>query len=79
MVLSTVVPDRPGALASLLRIVANHGGNVVDVEHLRDGIDLHVRETAINLVLQTRGPEASQEIVDAARAQGFAVRVERQA
>ena len=58
MVLSTVVPDRPGALAGLLRVVAEHGGNVVDVEHLRDGIDLHVRETAIKLVLQTRGPDA---------------------
>jgi len=79
VVLSTVVPDRPGALAGLLRVVAEHGGNVVDVEHLRDGIDLHVRETAIKLVLQTRGREASQEIVDAALAEGFAVRVEREA
>jgi threonine dehydratase len=79
IVLSTVVPDRPGALSGLLQVVAEHGGNVVDVEHLRDGIDLHVRETAIKLVLQTRGPEASQEILDAARADGFPVRVERQA
>jgi len=76
MVLSTVVPDRPGALASLLRIVADHGGNVVDVEHLRDGIDLHVRETAIQLVLQTRGADNSRDIVDAARAEGFSVLVE---
>lgn len=79
MVLSTIVPDRPGALSGLLEVVAEHGGNVVDVEHLRDGVDLHVRETAINLVLQTRGPEAGQEILDAVRAQGFPVRVERQA
>ena len=79
MVLSTIVPVRPGALSGLLEVVAEHGGNVVDVEHLRDGIDLHVRETAINLVLQTRGPDASQEILDAVRAQGFPVRVERQA
>jgi threonine dehydratase len=76
MVLSTIVPDRPGALSGLLQVVAQHGGNVVDVEHLRDGIDLHVGETAINLVLQTRGPEASQEILDAVRDHGFAVRVE---
>ena len=79
MVLSTVVPDRPGALAGLLRVVAEHGGNVVDVEHLRDGIDLHVRETAIKLVLQTRGPDSNQRILDAARAEGFSVRVERDA
>ena len=79
MVLSTVVPDRPGALAGLLRVVAEHGGNVVDVEHLRDGIEIHVRETAIKLVLQTRGQDNSREILEAARAEGFAVRVERDA
>jgi threonine dehydratase len=79
MVLSTVVPDRPGALAGLLVVVAEHGGNVVDVEHLRDGIDMHVRETAIKLVLQTRGPESNAAILAAARSEGFSVRVETDA
>jgi threonine dehydratase len=79
MVLSTVVPDRPGALAGLLRVVADCGANVVDVEHLRDGIDLHVRETAIKLVLQTRGTESNLELLKAARAEGFSVRVETDA
>jgi threonine dehydratase len=79
VVLSTVVPDRPGALSSLLAIVAGHGANVVDVEHLRDGLDIHVGETAIKLVLQTRGPEHSDEILAAARGEGFSVRVERDA
>ena len=60
-------------------MVAEHGGNVVDVEHLRDGVELHVGETAIKLVLQTRGPENSDEILEAARAEGFSVRVERDA
>jgi threonine dehydratase len=78
IVLGTVVPDRPGALAGLLRLVAEHGANVVDVEHLRDGIELHVRETAIKLVLQTRGPDHGREIVEAVRAEGFAVAVERE-
>jgi threonine dehydratase len=79
MLLSTVVPDRPGALAGLVRVVADHGANVVDVEHVRDRVDLHVRETAINLVLQTDGPEHGEEILDAVREQGFTVRVEHQA
>jgi threonine dehydratase len=78
IVIGTVVPDRPGALAGLLELVAEHGGNVVDVEHLRDGIELHVRETAIKLVLQTRGPAHGREIVEAARQHGFAVAVERE-
>jgi threonine dehydratase len=77
MVLTTVVPDRPGSLSTLLRIVADHGGNVVDVEHLREGMDLHLRETAIHLVLQTNGPEHDQEILSAVKAEGFSVRIER--
>ena len=78
IVLATVVPDRPGALAELLRIVAEHGGNVVDVEHLRDGIELHVRETAIKLVLQVSGAANGREIMEAARREGFEIVVERE-
>ena len=73
VVLSTVVPDRPGALAGLLRTVADHGANVLDVSHVRDGIDIHVRETAVQLVLQTTGPAHDREILDAVRGEGFAV------
>ena len=73
MVLGTVVPDRPGALAHLLRVVADMGANVVDVEHLRDGIDLHVRETAIQLVLETRGREHGASVAEAVRAEGFSL------
>ncbi len=79
MVLATVVPDRPGALAGLLRVVADAGANIVDVEHLREGLDLHVRETAVQLVLQTRGPGHGREIAEAVRGEGFSVRVEREA
>ena len=77
IVLWTVVPDRPGALAALLRLVAEHGANVVDVEHIREGVELHVRETAIELVLQTDGPEHSKRILEAVRAEGFSTRLER--
>lgn len=76
IVLATVVPDRPGALAGLLRIVADHGANVMDVEHLREGMDLHVRETAIQLVLQTNGADHDREILDAVKAEGFSVKIE---
>jgi threonine dehydratase len=77
LVLVTVVPDRPGALAGLLRVVAEQGANVIDVAHLREGVDLHVRETAIRLVLQTDGAEHGERIVAAVESEGFATRVER--
>jgi threonine dehydratase len=71
MILATKLPDRPGGLAKLLGVVATAGANVLDVEHLRDGMDLHVRETAVQLVLQTRGPDHDEQILGAVRAAGY--------
>jgi threonine dehydratase len=76
VVVSVVMPDRPGALAGLLRVVAEQQANVIDVEHLREGLDLHVGETAITLVLQTKGPEHSAELLAAIEDEGFASRVQ---
>jgi threonine dehydratase len=76
MVLATKIPDQPGGLAKLLGLVAELGANVLDVEHLRDGMDLHVRETAVQVVLQTRGPDHDQEIIDAVRGAGYEPRIE---
>jgi threonine dehydratase len=73
LVLTTVVPDRPGALARLVGTVAEQRANVLDVVHLREGVDLHVRETGIRLVLQTDGPEHGLQVLEAVREQGFAV------
>jgi threonine dehydratase len=71
MILATKIPDRPGGLATLLSLVAKVGANVIDVEHLRDGMDLHVRETAVQLVLQTRGPDHDEQILAAVREAGY--------
>ena len=49
LVLLTRVPDRPGALARILATVADTGANIVDVSHMREGLDLHVRETAVEM------------------------------
>jgi threonine dehydratase len=75
LVLFTRVSDRPGALARLLAVVAGAGANIVDVEHLREGFDLHVRETGVQLVLETRGRDHAEEIVAAVTRAGYATRV----
>ncbi|MFZ0039855.1 MAG: threonine ammonia-lyase [Solirubrobacteraceae bacterium] len=66
------VPDRPGSLAQLLSLVGGLGANLLDVEHIREGLDLHVRETAVALVLETRGPVHAAEVVGAVREAGYA-------
>jgi threonine dehydratase len=71
LVVLTRVPDRPGALARLLSCVAEAGGNVVDVSHVREGFDLHVRETAVELVLETRGRDHADAVMRAMRGAGY--------
>ena len=54
LVLLARLPDRPGSLAGCWRCVGAEGANLLDVQHIREGIDLHIRETAVQLVLETR-------------------------
>ncbi|HEY7077133.1 MAG TPA: threonine ammonia-lyase [Solirubrobacteraceae bacterium] len=77
LVLLTRVPDRPGGLATLLGRVAGTGANIVDVSHVREGLTLHVRETAIELVLETRGQEHADAVMAHLREAGYAAQVLR--
>jgi threonine dehydratase len=75
LVLLTRVPDRPGSLVRMLSTVAGTGANIVDVSHMREGIDLHVRETAVELVLETRGHEHAEQVLTDLRAKGYTAQV----
>ncbi len=70
-VLLARLPDRPGSLALLLSLVGQLGANLLDVEHIREGFDLHVRESAVQLVLETRGPEHAADVQRAVRTAGY--------
>jgi threonine dehydratase len=70
----TRISDRPGGLAGLLTLIADAGGSVVHVDHVRDAVALHVRETGIELTLETRSAEHSNAIVTALTDAGYTVR-----
>ncbi len=65
------ISDRPGGLARLLTLFAAEGANLIEVEHVREGVDLHVRETGVQAVLEVRGRDHALRVVDAARAAGY--------
>jgi threonine dehydratase len=71
-VLLACISDRPGSMAQLLTLVAEQGANLLDVEHIREGFDLHVRETAVQLVLETRGRTHAEQVTGAVRRGGYA-------
>lgn len=74
--LFTRVPDRPGALAELLDLVARTRANLLSVEHVREAVPLHVRETGIELTLETRGPGHTDELLAALQVGGYDVSME---
>jgi len=65
------LPDRPGALATLLSELAALGANVLDVMHERVTADLTVDEAEVNLHLETRGPEHCQTVISQLRKSGY--------
>jgi len=53
------------------------GANLVDVEHVREGVDLHVGESAVQLVLQTRGRGHAERVSAVVAEAGYAASVVR--
>jgi threonine dehydratase len=70
----TLVPDRPGGLAELLDLVARQRANLLSVEHQREAVPLHVRETGVQLTLETRGRGHTEQVLAALAAAGYDVR-----
>ncbi len=65
------LPDKPGALATLLMELAALGANVLDVVHERVTADLRVDEAEVNLHLETRGPEHTDSVISQLRKAGY--------
>jgi threonine dehydratase len=73
VVLFTTISDRPGSLARLLERVAGAGANVVDVRHIREGVQLGMAETGVELILETRGEEHAEAIAASLAEYGYRV------
>lgn len=74
--LFTRVADRPGGLAELLQLVATTRANLLSLEHLREAVPLNVRETGVELTLETRGPEHTEQLRVALEQAGYEVTLE---
>jgi threonine dehydratase len=71
LVLRTRISDRPGELIKLLQLVAEERGNVVSVEHHREGMALPVGETEVELTLATRDAAHCEDLLAALGARGY--------
>jgi threonine dehydratase len=73
LVVRTQLSDRPGELIKLLSLVAEERGNVISVEHHREGMDIQVSETEVELTLVTRDEEHCRTLLEAMSERGYVV------
>jgi threonine dehydratase len=73
LVVRTQLADRPGELIKLLSLVAEERGNVISVEHHREGMDIPVSETEVELTLVTRDEEHCLRLLAAMEERGYTV------
>src|SRR5277367_920017 len=63
--------DKPGALADLTRLIANHRANIVDTLHNRAYYGVNLGDTVIDITMETRGREQVDELLVALTAEGY--------
>ncbi|MGH3002842.1 MAG: threonine ammonia-lyase [Gaiellaceae bacterium] len=73
LVVRTRISDRPGALVELLELVAAERGNVVSVEHHREGMAVHIAETEVELTVVTRNEEHCAHLCGVLVDRGYAL------
>jgi threonine dehydratase len=63
--------DVPGELARAATLIGQAGANIEEVEHQRAFTTLPVQNAELEFVLQTRGPEHIEEVLQTLRAAGL--------
>jgi threonine dehydratase len=66
-----LIPDTPGGLATLLNELAALSANVLDVVHERTSESLHLDEVAVQLQVETRGPEHAERVLAHLQDRGY--------
>ena len=65
------LPDYPGALHRLTGILAEHRANIVETAYDRADHGVNLGDTAIDITMETRGPEHIAELLAALVAAGY--------
>ena len=73
--LEVEVPDIPGALGQVTQLIGELHSNIMEISHQRAFGASSARTAIVNMVLQLRGEEQADEVLDALSARGFDARL----
>ncbi|WP_372651593.1 threonine ammonia-lyase [Halobacteriovorax sp.] len=71
--LKIMVPDTPGIISDLSKIVSDHGANIVDIHHNRTFSNANLGQTAVHFALETKGHKHIDEIISSIKELGLIV------
>jgi len=69
------VSDLPGSLAQVTHLIAERGGNIIELEHERWFYDVPVRLTEIDVLVETSDPRSASAIIESLAAAGYPVKL----
>ncbi len=69
------VPDLPGALGEVCRLLGELDSNIIDIHHQRAFSGSSVRATGVDFVLQMRGAEQIEQVLDTLARKGYRARL----
>jgi threonine dehydratase len=67
--------DRPGILSAMARVIGDVGGNIIDVVHNRLALDVPAKGAEFDIMVETRDSAHADEIGQALKDQGYALRM----
>jgi threonine dehydratase len=73
--LRIMLPDKPGALASISTLIGEAGANIVEIVHQRLFYDLPVRYAEVDVALETRNREHVGKLIQILESRGFPARL----
>jgi len=69
------IPDLPGALGEVCRLLGELDSNIIDIQHQRAFSGSSVRATGVDFVLQMRGAEQIEQVLDTLARKGYRARL----
>lgn len=69
------IDDRPGVLAAIATIIGATGANILEVAHSRMFLEVSAKGAELDFMIETRGPDHVDEVVEQLETAGFNVRV----
>lgn len=62
--LTTIIPDKPGSLQNLLKVISDMGANIVEIHHNRITMEAELNWARVDLVLETQDKEHLEKLLE---------------